>query len=488
MRYFCKNTDLKRSLLTYFFILTSSTILYAQDTAYKLQNQSFYSFLWNPRFEGSSIIIQHSQALRFIDFKASKWKNYPQQLVVTDKMLLVHLLGSGIVYGSMKDEDGLIYMKRLDNTEHFGYNINSYTFTADKKLYNIGGYGMWRWNGQLRFFQEATQQWEIEPLNKELAVSNNLPGAPIWVSADQNRLISLGYLKGNEALQGKENQAVILQSELIELDLKLFNWTNKGKLSPRVSKWLKPELLLLSLESGLLFSNFGPPYLLDLENFKIKEFVNRDIQNLLMRKLSVDVTWNKGDMVYFGELNSGVIDSLQLKSTYFQETGEQIFVQPVYFSPLIIILAVIFILSIYLVFKLRKNRIKRVADSNASKQMKSDKVLSSPYPGIEVFDAVEQSLLNLLIANGAKMGKRTGTDEVNRILGVSQKSLDMQKRKRSDVIRSINTKFKLIQPMTTMPLVDRVKSDLDARLYEYYLLQDAIEKIQAILNEKNYES
>jgi hypothetical protein len=39
--------------------------------------------------------------------------------------------------------------------------------------------------------------------------------------------------------------------------------------------------------------------------------------------------------------------------------------------------------------------------------------------------------------------------------------------------------------MTTMPLVDRVKSDLDARLYEYYLLQDEIEKIQTILNGEN---
>jgi hypothetical protein len=223
---------------------------------------------------------------------------------------------------------------------------------------------------------------------------------------------------------------------------------------------------------------------LDLENFEIKELVNRDIQNVLMRKLSGDVTWNKGDMVYFGGLNSGVIDSLQLKSTDFQETGEKIFVQPVYFSPLSIILAAIFILSIYLVFTVRKKRINGGVDSNTNKQMKSDTLLSSPYTGIEVFDAVEQSLLNLLIANGSEMGKRTGTDEVNRILGVSQKSLDMQKRKRSDVIRSINAKYKLIQPTTTMPLVDRVKSDLDARLYEYYLLQDEIEKIQAILNEK----
>ncbi len=76
------------------------------------------------------------------------------------------------------------------------------------------------------------------------------------------------------------------------------------------------------------------------------------------------------------------------------------------------------------------------------------------------------------------------TDEVNRILGVAQKSLDMQKRKRSDVIRSINAKYKLIQPMTTLPLVDRVKSDVDARLYEYYLLEDEIERIQRILNEQ----
>ncbi len=116
MRYFCKNTALKRSLLTYFFILTSSIFIQAQDTAYNLPNQSFYAFLWNPRFEGSLITVQQPQAFRFIDFKASKWKNYPQQLVVTGKRLYVHLLGSGIVYGSMKDDAGTIYMKRLDFT------------------------------------------------------------------------------------------------------------------------------------------------------------------------------------------------------------------------------------------------------------------------------------------------------------------------------------------------------------------------------------
>jgi hypothetical protein len=462
-------------------------VISGQDTSYILPNQPIYSFLWNPRFEGARITVPRSHAFRFIDFKSSKWKNYPQQLVVTKKRLFVHLLGSGIIYGSYRKGDGLVYMQRLDSTEHFGYNINSYTFTVENKIYNIGGYGMWRWNGQLRIFQEDTQQWEIEPINEELAVSSELPGAPIWVSGDHKRLISLGYLRGNEALQGKENQSVILESELIELDLKLFRWVNKGKLSPRVSKWLKPELLLLSLESGLLFSNFGPLYLLDLNNFKIKELVNRDFQNVLMRMHTDAMIWNLGDMLYFGRLSSGIVDSLQIKSTYFRDTNESIFIQPYYPYPLKIILAVLIILSIYWIFRLGMKWIESKKDSDWNKQIKSDTLLSSPYPGVEVFDAVEQSLLKLLIANAAQLGKRTGTDEVNRILGVSQKSSDMQKRKRSDVIRSINAKYKLIQPMTTMPLVERVKSSVDARLFEYYLIQDEIDKIRAILNEKNQD-
>lgn len=61
----------------------------------------------------------------------------------------------------------------------------------------------------------------------------------------------------------------------------------------------------------------------------------------------------------------------------------------------------------------------------------------------------------------------TSTDEVNRILGVGNKSVDMQKRKRSDVIRAINEKYQLLYPEAQINLIERAKSDVDARLYEY---------------------
>jgi hypothetical protein len=48
--------------------------------------------------------------------------------------------------------------------------------------------------------------------------------------------------------------------------------------------------------------------------------------------------------------------------------------------------------------------------------------LISPYDGMDIFDAVEQALLHLLISNVKEFGKRTATEEVNRVLGVALKS------------------------------------------------------------------
>jgi hypothetical protein len=125
----------------------------------------------------------------------------------------------------------------------------------------------------------------------------------------------------------------------------------------------------------------------------------------------------------------------------------------------------------------RKRKINLAPSESGQQEMKPDNRLISPYPDNGIFEAVERSLLRLLIENARQRGQRTGTEEVNRVLGVGQKSLDMQKRKRSDVIRSINGKYKLICPHLNRPLIDRVKSDVDARLFEYYLLQEEIDNL-----------
>lgn len=481
MFYFCKNMILKRSLLTYFFI-TSLQFVYSQENTYPLLQQNCFQFLWNPRFNGSRIEIHGQPGFRYIDFKFSSWKNYPQQLIVENNRIYIHLLGAGIVYGSIRDESGRIAMKRLDSTEHFGYNINSFTFSANNKLMNIGGYGMWRWNGQLRVFDEATRGWEIEPLSEEFPLSNELPGLPIWVSPDKKRLISLGYITGNQAIQGKENQQVNLVHEMIELNLLNYKWSLKGSIKSKVSKWIKPEFLIMSLDEGLLFSNFGPFYLLDLNSFTERPIVNKEFQNLLYSKLFPAVSWSKGNTIYFANFNADQIDSVNYKSSFFQIGGEKVVEDELsFFQFNFLFYLLIFVFVTIGWFYWRKSRSTGLFYSTLNSESQTFTDLSSPYHGITVFDAVEQALLQLLIFNAKDLGKRTGTEEVNRVLGVSLKSQDMQKRKRSDAIRSINTKYKLINPAVSQPLVERVKSEMDARLFEYSLNQEQIENIMKIL-------
>jgi hypothetical protein len=480
MRYFCKNMLLKRSLLTYFFI-TSLFCVKSQENRYPLSQQACFKFLWNPRFNGCRVEVHRQPGFRFIDFKTSKWKNYPQQLIIENNRLYIQLMGAGIVYGSILDETGKIAMQRLDSTEHFGYNINSYTFSARNKLMNIGGYGMWRWNGQLRVFEEATRGWEIEPLSEEYPLSNELPGLPIWVSPDKKRLLSLGYLTGNQAIQGKENQHVNVVPEIIELDLVNYKWSQKGHLKSSVYKWIKPEFLIMSLDEGLLFSNFGPYYLLDLNTFETKALVERDFQNILSSKIFPAVNWNKGNSIYFANFQTGKIDSITFKPSFFQSEGESVFEKPKLVFQYKLLFSILLLGSAIggLMYwkKMSSDKILKVAANTAYPTAE----LISPYEGMDIFDAVEQALLHLLISNVMELGKRTGTEEVNRVLGVAMKSHDMQKRKRSDVIRSINAKYKLIHPAVNKPLVERVKSEMDARLFEYSLLQEEIENVTNIL-------
>ena len=96
----------------------------------------------------------------------------------------------------------------------------------------------------------------------------------------------------------------------------------------------------------------------------------------------------------------------------------------------------------------------------------------------DLFDAVEWSLICLLGQHGLEPGRTTSTQEVNRILGVANKTLDMQKRKRSDVIRAINRKYQLVFPDRTGELIIKERSEQDGRQSEYRINPTEIPQIR----------
>jgi LPXTG-motif cell wall-anchored protein len=94
---------------------------------------------------------------------------------------------------------------------------------------------------------------------------------------------------------------------------------------------------------------------------------------------------------------------------------------------------------------------------------------------LEIFTALELELIHKIIENGDKNGRTTKVEEVNHLLGVANKTIDMQKRKRSNTIRSINEKYGIVIKKLDYQLIKREKNESDGRSNEFYInSEDAI--------------
>ena len=111
---------------------------------------------------------------------------------------------------------------------------------------------------------------------------------------------------------------------------------------------------------------------------------------------------------------------------------------------------------------------------SAIESIQTSSDLNSSYPKQNLFSAAESDLLRLIIRNAKELNRYTNVDEINRVLGVGNKSLDMQKRKRSDVIKNINDRYALVTNKDSIILINRIKSEIDGRLYEFYIADEEI--------------
>ena len=381
--------------------------------------------------------------------------------------LYIHIPNTGVVYKATGSRvlDSLTFV-RIDQTEHFGYNINSFSFVHNKTIYNLGGYGFWHWNGQLRKFSAKQGEWGIEPLDREIPVSNLEPGTHFWKSPTTDFVFTFSYIDGNEAVKPHISTQLVHVDSVIKLDLSTNNWTVLGKLNPKLKPGVSGASFRAGLDSGILVENLGILQYLNLLDNSISISTDRELFQIFSSSINPLITWNKNDKLFYSDVKTGFIDSISLSSIKFTRTNDTIYEnkskylgQLGYVGGLLIFAAI--------GWWVRKKMFKLQPFSR--KNEVSNKDLASPYTSREVFTEVEKALLKLLFDNMTFRSSTTSTDEVNRILGVGNKSVDMQKRKRSDIIKSINSKYQLLNPDKEIELIDRAKSGVDARLYEYSL-------------------
>jgi hypothetical protein len=429
-----------------------------------------------------------------IDIGVPMHTNHLYDLYKKSDGLYAHISATGIIYRITEASGGdSVLFRRMDRTTHFGYNINALGFTLNDRLYNFGGYGYWRWNGQLRAYNEGMSEWHIVPLERELPVTNGGPHSFMWLDAGEERLFVLRTLRGNEAVL---NDPIRWADTTHYLRLNDLRWFPIGT-APKIEVSNDILRVLVSLDSGLLLqTNGGIEYWNFLRN-RVRTIVNDSLRAELLTMEGNHYMWYDAGRFFIGDAHTGKLDSIALSASDFVDTPRTVYLpfeSPFGLLAYLVAGGLTTAFFVAWVWKRRRsgsgapmNRdpgeplrqdtdIRQVENIPRETMRSVEEVPRSFDP--DLFDAVEWSLICLLGQHGLEPGRTTSTQEVNRILGVANKTLDMQKRKRSDVIRAINRKYQLVFPDRTGELIIKERSEQDGRQSEYRINPTEIPQIR----------
>jgi hypothetical protein len=101
---------------------------------------------------------------------------------------------------------------------------------------------------------------------------------------------------------------------------------------------------------------------------------------------------------------------------------------------------------------------------------------------LELLEERERSLLEFLFNHSADE-RLTSIEEINKVLGVQNRSVEIQKRMRSDLIGSINQKLGIVT-RDKKPVVDKQRSEFDKRSFEYFIHPAHMELVEKIIRKK----
>jgi hypothetical protein len=144
------------------------------------------------------------------------------------------------------------------------------------------------------------------------------------------------------------------------------------------------------------------------------------------------------------------------------------------YMKLIFILAIfLVIIIIVLIIWFFNQRVKKKIEQAQLKVLKTKTVN-------QAFTETETSLIQLLInANGTK--QNVEISEINRVLGIKDKNVGLQKKVRSDVINAINDKYVFITQGENN-LIGSIRKEDDKRFFEYFIVPSEVKMAQKLID------
>lgn len=468
---------MKKLIVLLIGLLVSGSVFSEEiDSVLTLKNSPFFTDLIRRE---APIQPLRSAEFNFIypQFKHLKTRRY--QFFRNESNLYIHFNGSGFLYKLENPNDSLLTFRRIDDTENYNYNIEAFLFTNQGEIYNIGGYGFWRSSGTLRKYNQRDQEWDAEPIDQEihLPYTNQLgtSGQLSWFNTQTQKLFIPYQTIINSGVKSTDKDDEIVKN-VYHLSLATKTWKKLGKTHADYFDILQKTKWVLATDSGQLICFNHKVYQINFEENIIKEYTEPSLAQSLERINNSNLAYYHNQTIYYLNGSNWQYDSVKVPTSKFEKADFKVWKKSktgLWFgiSPVFIILFA----AAARKREAKKKRAKLIEDA-------TNKIPISPSVKIK-FNETEKQLLNLLLEK-SKQNSTTTIAEINYVLGIKDKNVGLQKKVRSDVIKSINEKFNFLQD-GDKELVCNIRSQADKRFFEYYIDKENIALLEIMLIEDN---
>ena len=291
------------------------------------------------------------------------------------------------------------------------------------------------------------------------------------------KIITLCHIEGNDAEKDLEGTGAKQIDSVMMLDLEKRDWKSLGILDPILAKTHDISRLISNTKMGLLVNNNRNIELWNLGENKVYHLTDAHYTHLLTSFSNFSFIWSEDSTIYLGKNNFNKIDSILLTTKNLIPTDKKIYKELSSFNfdakNISATLAIMVVGGFLLYGYKRRNKHNSIIRKSIQ-----EPTLQSSYPNQHIYSSIELDLISLLISNSKTQNRYTSVDELNHLLGMTNKTTEMQKRKRSDCIRSINEKFALVSKKEDAILIKRKKAEADGRLNEFFISEEDFNQFQ----------
>jgi hypothetical protein len=418
------------------------------------------------------------------------FKTTGQHLLKTNQSLFVTIPGTGRLYKAEINNNQYDF-KRIDSTYFSGYNFNSLSFNFGDSIFNFGGEGFWHTNGNLRLFDQKINEWNAIELNKTIPNNFNymLPATNFYfVNEKESKIVIEGPLRSYDYLKNPHADSTE-KNKLFELNIKTGDWVELGKKNFQYMR-------VLGFVFGSVFSN---RQLIDIKNnilyshnldYKLTSILgNSKKDNNFSISFCVDST------LYFGNAKNA-LDSITISRSNLSNTNSVAYFpikkgSSLAKGNLLIIFCIGIAVLLLTVFLFRKNKFNSLPKKNLNETPNSDLILQNVNESfknpviyrsgklVELLTEQEKSFLSF-IYNHSKDERLTTIEEINKVLGTLNRSPELQKRIRGEMINGINEKLSIITKVNR-PVIEKIRSEFDKRSFEYFIHKDHLKLAEDVM-------